>query len=204
LRTIRAAGFTPLAPPLREGTDYVLRATDYRGILMRVVIDARTGAIRDATRIVPGPGRYGQFFGMPPYDPADYDAAMNGPGGDGAQPPSARPPAITRPAAHPVVALPPPPPLPRSRPATLASGKSYGETSPAAKVQPAPIPTPETPKAETPKSVPIAGTGPAVVGKPAGASEGKPEINSEVVTVPPSPAPAAPKRPPPVVPPLND
>jgi hypothetical protein len=207
LRTIRAAGFDPLAPPLREGTDYVMRATDYRGILMRVVVDARTGAIRDVTRIVPGPGRYGQFFGMPPYDPADYDAAMNAPGGDGVEPPSGRPPAATRPAAHPVVAL--PPPLPRPRPATLASRKSDGETNPAAKVQPMPIPTSETPKTETaktetPKSGPIAGTGAAVVAKPAGAPEAKPEINSEVVTVPPSPAPAAPKRPPPVVPPLND
>ena len=55
-RIARSAGFDPLAPPLREGTIYVLRATDYRGILMRVVIDARTGAIRDANRIVPARG----------------------------------------------------------------------------------------------------------------------------------------------------
>src|SRR5271170_6161557 len=54
-RIARSAGFDPLAPPLREGTIYVLRATDYRGILMRVVIDAHSGAIRDANRIVPGP-----------------------------------------------------------------------------------------------------------------------------------------------------
>ena len=74
-RIARSAGFDPLAPPLREGTIYVLRATDYRGILMRVVIDAHTGAIRDANRIVPGPGRYGQFYGVPSlYDPADLDA----------------------------------------------------------------------------------------------------------------------------------
>ena len=58
MRTLRSAGFDPLAPPLREGTIYVARATDYRGILMRVVLDARTGAIRDANRIVPGPGNY--------------------------------------------------------------------------------------------------------------------------------------------------
>ena len=64
-RIARSAGFDPLAPPLREGTIYVLRATDYRGILMRVVIDAHTGAIRDANRIVPGPGRYGQFYSAP-------------------------------------------------------------------------------------------------------------------------------------------
>ena len=64
MRTVRSAGFDPLVPPLREGTIYVLRATDFRGILMRVVLDARTGAIRDVTRIVPATsGRIGM---MPP------------------------------------------------------------------------------------------------------------------------------------------
>ena len=63
MRTLRSAGFDPLAPPLREGTIYVARATDYRGILMRVVLDARTGAIRDANRIVPGPGNYAGPYG---------------------------------------------------------------------------------------------------------------------------------------------
>lgn len=80
VHTLRAAGFNPLAPPLREGTIYVVRATDYRGVLMRVVVDAWTGAIRDANRIVTGPGRYGAMeteppsygsphphFGLPPY-----------------------------------------------------------------------------------------------------------------------------------------
>ena len=67
-RIVRASGFDPLAPPLREGTTYVVRATDFRGILMRVVVDARSGAIRAVNRIVPGPGPYGHF-GMvtPPY-----------------------------------------------------------------------------------------------------------------------------------------
>ncbi|HEY1983389.1 MAG TPA: hypothetical protein VGH13_25175, partial [Xanthobacteraceae bacterium] len=52
MRTARAAGFDPISPPLREGPTYVLRAYDFRGILMRVVVDARSGAIRDANRIV--------------------------------------------------------------------------------------------------------------------------------------------------------
>lgn len=94
MRTVRSAGFDPLAPPLREGTTYVLRATDYRGILMRVVIDARTGAIRDVTRIVPtasgalgvvlppyGPPAYASPYREPPYSepryggPAEYEGA---------------------------------------------------------------------------------------------------------------------------------
>jgi hypothetical protein len=84
VRTVRAAGFDPLAPPLREGTTYVLRATDFRGILMRVVVDARTGAIRDANRIVPGPGLYGRG-GYPPgsYGPGGYGPGGYGPAGYG-------------------------------------------------------------------------------------------------------------------------
>ena len=95
VRTLRSAGFDPLAPPLREGTIYVARATDYRGILMRVVLDARTGAIRDANRIVPGPGNFGGPYGgvygeraYGPYGPGPYgpdpddedDAGPYGPG----------------------------------------------------------------------------------------------------------------------------
>ena len=65
-RIVRSAGFNPLAPPLREGRTYVLRATDFRGILMRVVVDARSGAIRAVNRIVPGPSGYGPVGMMPP------------------------------------------------------------------------------------------------------------------------------------------
>jgi hypothetical protein len=53
VRAVRAAGFQPLSRRLREGASYVLRATNFRGIPMRVVLDARTGVIRDATRILP-------------------------------------------------------------------------------------------------------------------------------------------------------
>jgi hypothetical protein len=71
LRAVRAAGFDPLAPPLRQGTTYVVRAIDYRGIAMRVVVDARSGVIRDANRIVSGPGLYGPYA-PGPYQPAHY------------------------------------------------------------------------------------------------------------------------------------
>jgi hypothetical protein len=73
LRTVRAAGFEPLAPPLRERTTYVVRAIDFRGVAMRVVVDARSGAIRDANRIVSGPGLYG------PYVPGPYGPVVYGP-----------------------------------------------------------------------------------------------------------------------------
>ena len=107
MRTVRSAGFDPLAPPLREGTTYVLRATDFRGILMRVVVDARTGAIRDVNRIVPGPGTSGQLGMVPPpygvpyrYDsppygaPPEFDAPAPGlgPAEESAAPPLSQPP----------------------------------------------------------------------------------------------------------------
>ena len=133
MRTVRAAGFDPLPPPLREGAIYVVRATDFRGILMRVVVDARTGAIRDANRIVPGPLPYGPGpgpVGMAPADalpPADIPYGRS-PHPDGAPPiaPSAMP------------ALPPPvtsaardaPPLPRPRPAVLAATKPADDAKP--------------------------------------------------------------------------
>ena len=128
-RIARSAGFDPLAPPLREGTIYVLRATDYRGILMRVVIDARTGAIRDANRIVPGPGRYGQFYSAPSlYDPADLAEPVMVPSTAEMEPPPL-------PAPHGATrsALPEIPPLPRPRPAALASRKPLDDGNPAAK-----------------------------------------------------------------------
>ena len=128
-RNVRRAGFDPLAPPMREGSTYVVRATDFRGILMRVVVDARSGAIRDVNRIVPGPGSYGLQVGMMPYgmgpdgmpppygQPADYDAP---PGSlDGGEmlgrPSTAHPPTRAS-----VTVL---PPLPRPRPPELASRK---------------------------------------------------------------------------------
>jgi hypothetical protein len=163
VHTLHAAGFNPLAPPLREGTTYVVRATDFRGMLMRVVVDARTGAIRDANRIVPGPGRYGTVSS----DPASMDAALPAPGEDddgGLPAPAVRSSFGTRLPNHPPV---PAVPLPRPRPAAFTSRKPDG------------------------------GVGPA--GMPAASA-----VNSAVITADPPPEPAAPKKSPVVVPPLND
>jgi hypothetical protein len=123
LRTLRAAGFEPLAPPLREGTTYVVRALDFRGVPMRVVVDAHSGAIRDANRIVAGPGLYGPY--MPgPYGPAYYGrlAAPPYPAADDIEPGYGRPPYLgasetssgdRHPSGASLV------PLPRARPASL-------------------------------------------------------------------------------------
>ena len=180
-RIARSAGFDPLAPPLREGTIYVLRATDYRGILMRVVIDAHTGAIRDANRIVPGPGRYGQFYGAPSlYDPADLAEPTIVPSAAEMEPALVRP-MGSRGATR--SAMPEIPPLPRPRPAALASRKPFADANP--KAQPI-----ADPKSVTPGAPPAA----------------KPQINSEAITsAPAAPAgSAAPKKSPAIVEPLND
>jgi hypothetical protein len=147
-RTVRRSGFDPLAPPLREGSTYVVRATDFRGILMRVVVDARSGAIRDVNRIVPGPGSYGQTAGMVPYgeepddlprpygQPADYDLPPapleNGQGlGQGSgQIPAAPRPSAAHPLTHASVTI--LPPLPRPRPPELASRTPSDDTKPGA------------------------------------------------------------------------
>jgi hypothetical protein len=124
LRTLRAAGFQPLAPPLREGTTYVVRALDYRGVPMRVVVDAHSGAIRDANRIVAGPGLYGPY--MPgPYAPAYYGrlaAPSTYPLPDDVEPGYGRPPYVgtselSSSDRHSSGLV----PLPRPRPASLAA-----------------------------------------------------------------------------------
>lgn len=131
-RIVRSAGFDPLARPLREGTTYVVRATDFRGVLMRVVVDAQSGAIRAVNRIVAGPGSYGTlgmlpraYDAPPPYDaPSPYARPEFGapeiaPNEDSGAPPAPAPVAI-RPAVHPLVVE---PPLPRPRPPELATRK---------------------------------------------------------------------------------
>jgi hypothetical protein len=148
-RIARSAGFDPLAPPLREGTTYVLRATDFRGILMRVVIDARTGAIRDVNRIVPGPGRYGQFYGPPSlYDPSDFDAPAIVRGEPDMEPALGRP-TLPRATAH---AVPETPPLPRPRPAALVARKDLDRAKPPANSEASSVP----PAPAVPKRAPLA------------------------------------------------
>jgi hypothetical protein len=141
-----------------------VRATDFRGILMRVVVDAQSGAIRAVNRIVAGPEPYGPVGMLPPYDapspygPPEFGRPEIAPNEESLAPPLPAPAAI-RPAAHPLVAE--PPPLPRPRPAELAARDAKaaapsGETpttKPDAKssaIVTAPSPAPVTPKKPPP------------------------------------------------------
>ncbi len=181
IRTVRGAGLNPLSPPLREGTTYVLRATDFRGILVRVVVDARTGALRDVARIVPAnpdqigmmappyygaPRRYPPPYGPPPYGPPPYGAPSYYDGGtpeeDIPPPPGSLPhahpavshqPAVLPPATRPASTRPSTAttPLPRPRPKALAS-RTPGPA-------PAPVPASE-PKSGVTAAAPAASTTP--------------------------------------------
>jgi hypothetical protein len=146
LRTVRTAGFEPLAPPLREGTSYVVRAIDFRGVAMRVVVDARSGAIRDANRIVSGPGLYGPYvpgpyppvvYGRlpsPPYPPDDVEVGYG-------RPPYLGTSELIPGDRHPTgfVAV----PLPRARPASLATGAAAAAAAAASAGEKKPIGRPD-------------------------------------------------------------
>ena len=193
-RIVRASGFDPLAPPLREGTTYVVRATDFRGILMRVVVDARSGAIRAVNRIVPGPGPYGQLgmvtppYGVAPaYPPPDIAAPDVMPDEETMAAPPLRPPpaalapplpaAILRPGAHSLASS---PPLPRPRPAELASRKAADDTKSDAK--------PDAKSAAKPGLTPA----------------GRPDVKSGTAVNGSVAAPVAPNKSPPAAAPIND
>jgi hypothetical protein len=209
-RTVRRAGFDPLAPPLREGSTYVVRATDFRGILMRVVVDARSGAIRDATRIVAGPGSYGPQIGMVPYEPlpnemqvpygqpADYDAPPV-PLDDGEimtpRGPVAHP--LTRAS---VTVL---PPLPRPRPPELAARKPADDTKPnAVKADAAKPEVTGSASAATPVASPAAAPTASSAASPAAAPPASPAAQAAS----PSSAPTAAMKPGKALaaPPIND
>jgi hypothetical protein len=118
-KIVRAAGYDPLTRPRREGTTYVIRATNYRGILMRIVVDARTGAIRAVNRIVPGPGPYGVLGVPPPYGGA-YDTPIG--------PLAGPPPPYAGPAPYGPLPGPPPPYPPPYPPAYYDAPRGGGMT----------------------------------------------------------------------------
>lgn len=77
---LRSTGFNPLDRPVRRGPNYVLRATDEGGEMVRVVVDARGGEVLSVTPLataargpLPPGTRMGPYEPMPPgYIPPDY------------------------------------------------------------------------------------------------------------------------------------
>jgi hypothetical protein len=215
-KIVRASGFDPLAPPRREGTTYVLRATDFRGILFRIVVDARSGAIRAANRIVPGPGPYGSSgimaagpygepppygvpppYGMiapPPYGPAGVPGPEMGPDeaefGPPMGPPGPPPPGV-RSSMYPPAAGPLGP-----------SGSSGSSGSSGAGSNSSAPPEPGSPPLPRPRPAGLAAREAQPAAKPPETSTAKPDAapaaSSAPVAAPPpaavAPAPAAPKK----------
>ena len=170
LRTVRAAGFEPLAPPLREGTSYVVRAIDFRGVAMRVVVDARSGAVRDANRIVSGPGLYGPYV-PGPYPPVVYGRLPPPHPPDDVEVGYGRPPYLGTSELipgdrHPTGFV--PVPLPRPRPASLATGAAAAAAAGADEKKPIGRPDLATSAPATP---------PAERASKPGAAAGVPAIN---------------------------
>lgn len=142
-RIVRTAGFDPMARPLREGTTYVVRATDFRGILMRVVVDARSGAIRAVNRIVSDQGMYGALGVLPPlsgvpqpysgtaaaYAPPEFEVPDIAPN-EAAAVPAGVAPFNVRTSSYPLVSE-PPLPRPRPRAAALAARRTSWDAKPA-------------------------------------------------------------------------
>jgi hypothetical protein len=175
-KIVRDAGFIPLGLPQREGTTFVLRAIDSREILMRVVVDGRSGAIRAVNRIVAArpDGVVGKMLppGPPPYKappseplpgpppayamPADISGpAMSPKEGDLSMPP---PPLTMRPGTYPAPLGAPPIPRPRPSNLTMQKAKPPGRVpkAPAVRASAAPAVAPAAPRRApaTPNGVP--------------------------------------------------
>jgi hypothetical protein len=162
-RIVRSAGFDPLAPPLREGAAYVVRAVDFRGTLMRVVVDGRSGAIRAVNRIVAASEAYGPMgmppppYGLPPSygePPPEFSPPRMVPFRESAvpDPPPPAPSLAPLPTGRPVTQA--FPPLPSPRPAEFASRKAADESKPAIGKLDAAVPSPA---ASIPKKQPSSG-----------------------------------------------
>jgi hypothetical protein len=156
---IRALGLEPVGPARLRGRNYVMLALDDDGREMRVVIDGRSGELVAAVPVRPlrrfAPGR--RVATMPPPDvPYDLGPGYDGPDYDGPrvyrsvpdiyeeEPPPARPPAVIHRLPSATITRPHRTPLPRPRPASLASTGSIAAPATAKANPPAPKAKPAT------------------------------------------------------------
>ena len=173
-RLLRAAGFSPLSPPQHQATMYVVRALDERDIVMRVVVDARSGAITAVNRVVPSrPDSVVNKMLPPhvasPYEPLPEPATSGSPPQE--EPPHAMPadiggtpttrkegdlsvlltPSAMLSGTHP--ALPVPVPLPRPRPLNLTrAAKPNGKVSNIPSIKPITAPAAASITSTAPRS----------------------------------------------------
>ena len=191
-RIVRSAGFNAMAPPRREGATYVVRATDFRGILMRVVIDARSGAIRAVNRIVPGPEPYGPIGMLPsPYEELPPSAYM-------APRAYGPPPAYASPQAYAPAPVYPPPaaPVPEAMPPEESAAVPLPPSSPPQ------LPLPPLPVIHAASHPLLSGPPPLPRPRPAelaarkGVDEDRPGVTPAAAPPPSAAGPEMPKHPP--------
>jgi len=140
---VRSAGLYPVAPPVRLGANYVVRAVDRYGTAMRVLVDGYDGEILAARRIA---SLYPRGLPPDPYTEPREIAPGYRPYPPGMPRPGASPPEVQRAAPEVPFADEPPPrrtatiPVPRARPAAgspaeiAAAGRPALEPVPAAAV----------------------------------------------------------------------
>jgi hypothetical protein len=154
MEILRAAHLQPVSRPWRAGAHVMIRATNARGEVVRVTIDAYRGRI-----VAVGPAATGPSAGLTPEPRGAYEQRAPYPEA-GENPPVAPPRVITAPRGpgpegRNATATTPRTPMPRPRPAeTTASIKPAPEATPApapAAAVPPPAPAPETAPAEAPR-----------------------------------------------------
>jgi hypothetical protein len=197
LMIVRASGLRPLTQPARRGGRYLILASDNMGGQLRVVVNAHTGRIVDASPV------HDPRFGDPPMRPRGL---VPTPGPQEAEAPSAYEPPpsdLRNPSA------PPPParvarttPAPQTPPAERSSSHSRasapditGSTTPARPARtplPRPRPAQATQQAAAPAPAAEAATSPA----PQAVRETSPEAEQPAATPAPAAPSAAPATPP--------
>jgi hypothetical protein len=146
-RIVRSAGFDPLAPPLREGAAYVVRAVDFRGVNRIVAASEAYGPMEMPPPPYGPPPSYGE-------PPPEFSPPRMVPFRESAVPalPLSAPSLAPLPAVRPVTQA--FPPLPRRRPAEVASRKAADESKPTIGKPDSDVPAPA---ASIPKKQPSAG-----------------------------------------------
>lgn len=149
---LRAANLEPASPAWRAGSHVMVRATNARGEVVRVAIDAYRGRI----------AAVGPADGTMPSARLAPDAPGNDAAPDQGVPPASPPRVITAPRAnapdgHNAAVTPPRTPMPRPRPPETTASIKPPEAAPAAPpaagpaAAPTPAPATETAPAETPR-----------------------------------------------------
>jgi hypothetical protein len=184
ITVVRSTGLVPLGQPVQRGNNYVLRARDDFGQLVRVVVDGRVGEVRSVVPVALGRGDGNRSD--PPY-PSIFDS---GPPIRERRPPIDQPPILIEEDDAPTVLSPTPMDTPMDMPPDLLSPSAVRRLPP-------PISAPELvpPEVVTPHILTVPRPPGDVSISPPNAPS--PESETEDTVLLPPPPPRFPQRPPP-------